>query len=94
MLEESPADRDIRLRTESAIAAKKDYEAGLAEKKRKTPVGQEVQALWQANRNKGSESVAEMLDNVARTYKNDEQRLAAEVLFGLEYEEKRAPRMG
>jgi hypothetical protein len=94
MLEESPADRDIRLRTESAIAAKKDYEAGLAEKKRKTPVGQEVQALWQANRNKGVESVAEMLDNVARTYKNDEQRLAAEVLFGLEYEEKRAPRMG
>ena len=93
LLEESPADRDIRLRTEAALAAKQSYEKGLAEKKRKTSVGQEVSALWAANRNKGNESLAEQLDNIARTYKGDEQKLAAEVLYGLEYEEKRSTRM-
>jgi len=94
VLEESPADRDTRLRTEAALAAKQSYEKGLAEKKRKTSVGQEVSALWAANRNKGNESLAEQLDNIARTYKGDEQKLAAEVLYGLEYEEKRSTRMG
>lgn len=94
-LEETPSDRDTRIRTETALAAQKDYDTGVALKKRETNVGKEVAALWTANKNKGTESLKDQLDYVARTYKKpDEQKLAAEVLYGLEYEQRRSTKLG